>query len=239
MPPYFHTDRREGYCFSACIAMILGYYGMPINPYDEGNLIELDMLTGYDPVGSRGAGTMPYRVMFELSQRGFDVKLIDPFDNKEFADDGYEYFKSTYLEFYERMPAEDYVQAHAEAARGLLEINPEAFEKKVPTLGDLLSLLRTGYLVICSVDCQKLQDFIRQALGYNPPPVSTALRHHSALTYMVEDEDLILHDPFYPRNKAIKIPTKLFDEEVWVSPSRDWRFMTAFRLTSRGEERLT
>lgn len=205
---------------------------MILNCYKEGrfdpngNLDELDKMTGHNSK----VGTHPYKAMLELSEKGFESKLIEIFDNKKFAEKGLVYYENFYRSDPVK-PSRDLLEQQRKFVRQLLKINPDIFETRTPMLGDLFRFLEAGYHIICSTDAKEL---LSERRSPRKDKIGDHLRNHAVLVYQAVGQYLMLQDPFDEGGEKVRISVCKFDRRAWTSFTnkglrKDQRYLVAFR----------
>ena len=165
-----------------------------------------------------GLSTWPTQSYMNLIKMGFEVVDIDEFDNKEFIKEGGRYLIKKY--------GEDVAQwqikmSDLDQERKLMK-EYETYNKhqfKLPNLEDVKKALDEGFLVMCTVNSEVL----------NNEPGYTG---HIVLIYGYDDQNLYLHDPGLPPLESRKISYKEF-RKAWESPDEGARNMAAFKYDKK------
>lgn len=141
----FRKNHRDNmHCFQACLSMVLSHF-IPEQP--DLTFGELDAISKKRP----GKYTWPMHALMYLQSRGFDVIDFDMFDYKRFASEGAAYLPEYYGAKAGRDQIENSDAAFEQAAAGRYA-SSGINRRQVPTLNDVESLLRQGYMTICFVD---------------------------------------------------------------------------------------
>lgn len=204
--PFFSNTPDNYHCFQAALRMVLAYY-VPTRIYDWE---ELDRLTAHT-----ANYTWPSAGLLYCASMGLDVRLIDGYDYKRFASEGYDYL----LELVGKEVADDQernsnLAQEMRYANELLSVIPT--DKRIPAFDDLREHLQAGALVICNVNSCAL----RGQQGY---------AGHFVAVIGVNDDGVWLHDPGLPALENTFVSWEQFDR-AWSYPNLQARNIIALRL---------
>jgi hypothetical protein len=155
---------------------------------------ELEKLTGFES----GKAAWSVKILTYLARKGMDIKMIEPFDYKRYAEIG-----EPYLDELLSKEEKDWNLKHS----NLLEIRPliPQFLKSVKyncrtaTMQDIDDMLNEDRLVFVQLNSRVLND----KAGYFA---------HAVLIIDKEGDDYIFHDPGLPPKKYRRVKSqKLFD----------------------------
>lgn len=188
--------------------MVIEYF----NPSRKWSWKELDELTGK----RKGLWTWNLYGLASLQEQGFDVVNWEDLDYKRFSEEGASYL----VERFGKRPAAEIIKNsdikyEMDVARRLMG---SLTEPKVPTFQDVAHFLSEGYLVVCNINLNRLND----KRGY---------AGHFVLVHSLTDEMVTFHDPGPPPVEARKIYRQDF-LEAWEHSSERDRNLMAFRPKS-------
>ena len=163
-------------CVPASVGMILAYF----LPNKQFTMPELEHLCAY----RQGEGCWPMAHWLELTDMGFEIKVIEAFDLRDFSEDPVAYLKSILKDpealAFQLVNTENLKKEAALSkevlARGLYH------ENRPGTVEDIKTFLDDGWVVRLEVDAMTLA---RQP-GYEG---------HSVLAIGYTDDEIILHNP--------------------------------------------
>lgn len=149
---------------------------------------QADKLTGYRD--GRAAWTIG--ALTKMTARGFDIRMVEYFDYRKYAEEGEAYLRQTYPN-----SKVDWWQAHSNI-RDITPLVPQFletvhWEQRHPSLQDIDDMLAENRLVFVTLNGHTLND----APGY---------ASHAVLVIDKEDGDYIVHDPGLPPRPARKVP---------------------------------
>lgn len=192
----FFPNPDDTHCFQASIRMVLKYF-TPNQNYDWE---VLDELTGK----KKDLWTWPMYAMTQLKEKGFDVVSIEDFDYNRFSREGEPYIMERFGQEVGLAQIQNsdipYEMKNAE-----LLLKHCKFEQRLPDLQDINMLLKNGYLLICNVNSQALN----QIDGYTG---------HFVVVYDIDDTHLKIHDPGLPPHESRKVDYDRFIK-AWAYPS--------------------
>jgi hypothetical protein len=191
--PFCANTQDNTHCFQAVLKMILKYYWSE----KEFSWKELDRITEKKD----GLWTFAAFGWLWLKEQGVEIRVIEDFDYKKFADTGIAYFIEEYGDevAQEQNKHTDIVQGQHAAIRVMNEL---PVEKRIPTIKDIVSFIEKGYLVCCNVNSKKLNN----QSGYDG---------HFVLIKGHNENKLILHDPGLPPQENRHVDFKAF-ENAWA-----------------------
>jgi hypothetical protein len=204
--PFFSNTPDDFHCFQAALRMVLAYH-FPTKTYDWK---KLDRLTAHT-----ANYTWPSAGLLYCASIGLEVRLMDGYDYKRFAIEGYDYL----VEIAGKEVADDQqrnsdLAQEMEYAKKLLSIIPA--EKKIPSLENLRECLLQGRLVICNVNSRTLN-------------VQGGYAGHFVVVIGLNDEGVWLHDPGLPAIENRLVTWDEFDR-AWSYPDSRARNIMTFRL---------
>ncbi len=205
--PFYSNTADDTHCFQAVLKMVLKYF----KPDENYSFQDLDKFS--DKV--KGNWTWSTRAAINLQQMGFSLVEISPFDWHKFIEEDYDYL----VEFMGKEVA-DKQREMSDLAKEVLDaqeyIELIEFEKRIPEIDDIRSLLEKGYLVGCNVNSKALN----QQDGYTG---------HSILIFNLDEENIYLHDPGLPSQKNRRVPISIF-RKAWAYPYERNKNLTGFKL---------
>ncbi len=207
--PFYSNTPDNTHCWQAALKMVIKYF----QPDKEYSWEELDKYT--EKIGD--LWTWPSAGTLWLSELGYLVKDIEVFDYKRFVTEGTIYI---YKEFGEEVGKAQ--EMHADMKQGVVLakklIERSLWTKEIPTLQEIKTLLNKGYLVICNINAQT----VNNKQGYVG---------HFVVVKGFDDNQLILHDPGSPPQENRKINYESF-EKAWAYPNEKAKNLMAFKLLS-------
>lgn len=205
--PFYANTSDNTHCFQAALKMVMKYFW----PDKDYSWKELEEITAQ----VEGLWTWPMAGLLWLQERGVEVKIIEIFDYKKFAQFGGQYLIDEYGEEVGRAQIE---HGDIEQERGLAKefIKKMAIKKSIPTIDDLKNLLTQEYLVICNVNSRRLNN----KEGYSG---------HFIVVKGFDDKYLFLHDPGLPPFKNRLVDFNLF-ENAWAYPNYKAKNIIALKL---------
>lgn len=205
--PFYSNTSDDTHCFQAALKMVLKYF----KPEEEYSWEKLDTITNK----KENMWTWPMAGLLWMHQQGFDVKDIEPFDYETFISQ-----KEKYL-------LEEFGQEVGQASIDHTDINQELhfakellqsnlYERRVPKREEIVTLLKEKYIIICSVNSNKLNG----KEGYIG---------HMVVVKGYTDKGFVLHDPGLPPQENRSV---FFDEfeAAWAYPSEKAKNIMAFTV---------
>lgn len=190
---FYPNSNDNTHCDQAVLKMIIKYF----DPNKKISIKDLDLITLKKP----GMYTWPHAGVIWLIDNGYEVKTMEPFDNKAFARYGLEYLER---EFDQEVV--DSIKELSDIEQGVMLANRVVKmgidNKGVPSLNDLIRLLNEDFLVICAVNGKSLNGLE----GYS---------NHSVLLVGSNDREFIFHDPGLPPYKYRRLSFNDF-EKHWA-----------------------
>ena len=169
-------------CFRSAFEYLTG------NPY---TWEQLENLTGYEP--KRAAWTV--KIWTELSQDGFDIRMIEGFDYKKYHEQG-----EAYLHIFLKPEEVEWQLRESNLAqiRPLIPtfLKNVQYEQRSPQLDDIDTMLHDGFLVFVQLNSKILNN----KDGYTA---------HMILLHGKEGDEYIAHDPGLPPHPNRHIPKTL------------------------------
>lgn len=205
--PFYANTSDDTHCYQAALKMILKYF----LPKKEYSWEELEKFTGK----KEGLWTWINLGIINMRKLGFDVIQKSDFDRQAFVDEGGDYLKERYGDevaneqikhsdiAYEQEVTKEYIQ--------LLGNVPQT-----TSLDEIKQLLDKGYLIICNVNSQALNNRV----GYVG---------HFVVVFGYDEEQLFLHDPGLPPQENRNVLYEQF-KKAWEYPDERSRNIIAFRL---------
>jgi hypothetical protein len=205
--PFFANSSDDTHCYQAVLKMICKFY-WPNEDYDW---------TTLDKITKKKEGLWTYSIfgLLWLRKRGLEVKLIEDFNYKLFVEKGVDYYRQEYGDQVarEQQLHSDIAQGQEAASRVLNEL---PFEKRIPTISDILLLLDQDYLVYCNVNGKVLN----HEDGY---------AGHFVLIFDHSNEYLLLHNPGLPPREHQVVSFADFDK-AWGYGGEKAKNIDAVRL---------
>ncbi|EKE18672.1 MAG: hypothetical protein ACD_9C00265G0003 [uncultured bacterium] len=205
--PFYSNTPDDTHCFQAALKMILKYF----QSEKDFSWEELEKMTAK----VEGLWTWATAGVLWMQKNGFDVKNIESFDYHLFIEKGGEYLVE---EFGEEMGVAQIKNSDISQEQKLAKEYLENIivKKRVPIINDLKKFLEDGYLIICNVNSQALN----QNIGYCG---------HSIVIKGIEDDKLIIHDPGLPPLENRHVSFDVF-ESAWAYPNEKAKNIIAFKL---------
>jgi len=206
----FHPNTGDGtHCFQAVLKMTLGAF----EPDTEYSYDQLDQISQK----VEGKWTWPTAAMVWLMERGYEVKLIEEFDYKQFAERGMDYLIAKCgQEVAEAQADNSLIEEERKTAAAFVERAPVDY--RVPSLDDLKQLVSDGWVVICNINAALLQ----HQPGYTG---------HFVVITEVNDKEVVLHDPGLPPCPGFAAEHASF-EKAWGYPAATDKNVLAIRKKS-------
>lgn len=203
----FHPNTGDGtHCFQAVLKMALATF----EPDKDYSYEQLDRISQK----VEGKWTWPTAAMVWLMERGYEVRLVEEFDYKEFADRGMDYLiDKCGQEVAEAQADNSLIEEERKTAAAFVERAPVDF--RVPSLEDLKQLVEDGWVVICNINAALLHE----QSGYTG---------HFVVITDVDDKEVTLHDPGLPPSPALSVELATF-EHAWGYPSTTDKNVLAIR----------
>jgi hypothetical protein len=205
--PFFSNTPDDTHCYQACIKMIAATFW----PGEEYSWEELDRITAK----KEGLWTWPMAGKIWLTSKGAEVKVVEEFDYQRFADEGGQYLIDEYgQEVGEAQIAHsDIPQEQKLAAQFVKETE---IEFRVPDVEEIKRFLDDGYLVLCNVNSNALNE----RAGYTG---------HFVVIYDADEDGFYLQDPGLPPSPQRYVKQEIF-EKAWSYPNQKARNISAVRL---------
>lgn len=187
--------------------MVLGFF----QPEREYTYEELDRLSKKEP----GKWTWPTAAMLWLMQNGFELRLVEEFDYRAFAERGGDYLieKCGHEVAQVQMENSDIPREQGIAA-DFVQYAP--LDHRVPTIADIEEYLKGHWVVVCNVN---------SALMHN----QTGYSGHFVVITDVNEDEVILHDPGLPPSPDFAVTRDLF-ERAWAYPAPTDKNLLAIRV---------
>lgn len=204
--PFYANTPDDTHCFQAALRMLLKYF----YPDEDYSWQELDELSAK----VKDLWTWPTAGLIWLKHKGLDVRVITPFDYQAFIAEGGDFLISKYgKEVGQAQIEHSDIAQERELAKQLLQAVP--IDQNIPTLADIISMVRQGYIVMCNVNSQVLNG--RQ--GYVG---------HFVLVKGIADQMLVVHDPGLPPLENRLVSFQDF-EKAWAYPNEEAKDIYAFK----------
>ncbi len=205
----FFGNPDETHCFQAVIKMVTTYFW----PTERYTWEDLDQITGKET----GLWTWPTDGYLWLQEKGAEIIIEELFDYEAFAQKGGRYL----IEFAGEEAGKQQIK-HSniplELSRVLRAINKLSIKKKLPTQKTIKDYIEKGYVVICNVNANRLNN----KRGYVG---------HFVLIVGFEGDDLILHDPGKPPLPFRRVSVSDF-ELAWGDPEERMKNLVAIKKKS-------
>ncbi|MDP2599409.1 MAG: hypothetical protein Q8P84_01570 [Deltaproteobacteria bacterium] len=203
--PFFANIGDGTHCYQAALKMVLHFF-----TGREWSFEELDKLSGKKP----GQWTWPTQSLIWLLDHGYQVKLLEEFDYKDFGKRGRDYLAEKWGEEVAKEQETHSDLVHEQALA--LEFAKRApLEYRVPEWDDLEKMFDAGYLLICNVNASLLHHLE----GYSG---------HFVVPVAIERQIITIHDPGLPPSPSLRVAKKVF-EKAWGYPTRHERNLLAIR----------
>lgn len=207
VPFYANTDKTH--CYQATLRMALGHFW----PHKTFSWAELDTITAK----REGLWSWPTASMLWLQQQGFDIRDVEIFDYRRFAEQGGAYL----IELFGQSTGQDQID-HSDIPQethyARLLAASRIPEARTPDIAELQAQLDAGYLLICNVNSRALNELD----GY---------RGHFVLITGHTPDGFILHDPGPPGEPHRHISYETF-AKAWAYPDEKAQNYLAIRLSA-------
>lgn len=190
--PFFSNTEDNTHCFQAAIQIVLKYF----LPQEEYSIEELDRITAK----VKDLWTWPMAGILNLRKKGFDVVILDAFNYEKFSKEGTKYLYDLFgSEVAGEQIKHSDINQEIEFTKQMLKEDIRYI--KEPSLDEISKLLNQGYLVICNVNANSLNN----EEGYEG---------HFVVVYNVDSDFVYFQDPGLPPRENRKETKKDF-EESW------------------------
>ncbi|MFA6602829.1 MAG: cysteine peptidase family C39 domain-containing protein [Candidatus Shapirobacteria bacterium] len=205
--PFYSNTPDNTHCFQAAIKMIAKYYW----PNEEYSWEELEVVTNK----VKDLWTWPMAGVLWLQSKGLTVLDIEIFDYQEFVDKKEHYLLSYFGQDVgkEQITHSDIDKELAYSKEFCEKIN---IQKRIPDINDIRNLLDEGYLLVCCLNSQALNN----RDGYIG---------HFVVVKGYEIEGLIINDPGLPAFENRIVSQSQF-EKAWAYPNEKAKNILAFKL---------
>lgn len=201
--PFVSNIADNMHCYSASLAMIVGYFDPTVEPTVElGNQISNK---------TAGKAAWPIAAPLWLKRHGYLVDVTFDFDYPALADRGMDYIRERYGE-----DVASWQQEHSDALSStpIPEFLDEiSFRQRVPQLADLEAALRQGKLAAITVNSLRLEG-------------NDGYIGHSVVVLEMTDSHVTLHNPGLPPVPNQQVPLEDF-LAAWGYPTDDARYLMA------------
>lgn len=203
---FFSNTPDDTHCYQAAIRMVAKY----LWPAEEYSWDELDKMTAK----VSGLWTWATAGLLWLQSKGAKVKVIEIFDYQKFIESGDQYL----LNFYgdevgnEQIKNSDIAQEQRLIKEAIQKIN---IEKRLPTTNDIIQLLDQGYLVICNINSNALNE-------------KSGFVGHFVVIIGYEGDHLVLHDPGLPPQENRVVSNEDFSN-AWAYPNSSVKNLIAIK----------
>ena len=207
--PFYPNTPDDTHCYQAALRSVLKYF----LPKKEYSWKELEQMTAK----KEGLWTWQTKGLISLHKLGFEVIDISGFDIKEFIKTGEKYLQQ---EYGSEVANEQVTHSDIPQERALYKefLHYVAYQKKLPTLDDIKTLLNKGFLIICNVNSSALNN----RSGYVG---------HFVVVIGYDDEHLYLHDPGLPPLENRKVSNEQFIKS-WEYPIEKAKNLTGLKCVS-------
>ena len=204
----FYKNPDNTHCFQASLKMMIeAFYPERVYGYNE-----LDMISAK----KEGLWTWPLAGFIWMVQNGFDLKIIEAFDLKAFAQEPEQYLYDYYGREVGRAQIEHSdVAGEVGFARTLCE--SPAIEKRIPHFNDLCDLLKEGFLIVANVNARALYG-------------NDGYEGHFVVIRGFGEDFLYLNDSGRADGENIKVSRGAF-EPAWYYPDEKSGNCYAFKKT--------
>jgi hypothetical protein len=207
--PFFPNTGDGTHCFQAAMRMALAV----LWPERTFTYEELDHISMKLP----GLWTWPTAAMLWMIEQGLELKLIEEFDYRAFAERGGAYLIERYgKEVGQSQIEHSEVEREREIARRFAAVAP--IEQRSPTLDDLRAEMEEGGAVIVNINASPLYDHE----GYSG---------HFVVLCDIAADHVILHDPGLPPHPNLRVAIDRF-MRAWAYPSERDKNLLSIRLPS-------
>lgn len=205
--PFYANKSDDTHCWQACLKMVLKYFES--QKYYSWN--KLDKISGKAP----GMWTWTSKSVIWLTENKFNVQVIESFNYKRFSEIGKKYL----VELHGQDIA-DIEERHCDLNQEMKNAKEFArkinYDKRIPEIGDIIKLLEKGYLIICCIN-------------YNVMNNKKGFIGHFVLIKGFNDNKLIIHDPGLPAIKNRLVDFDLY-EKSWAYPNNQVNNIIAIKL---------
>lgn len=207
--PFYSNTPDNIHCVQASMKMVQEYF----QPELKLSFDEWDKITCHKP----GLWTWTMAGLMWFKKKGYEVIDIEYFDYKRFSEEGEKYI----LDFageevgMTQIKYSDIPQEIEISKDFVKEVRPEV---RIPTLKDVRSFLKDGFLVICAVNAHALY----KEAGYSG---------HVVVVKGCTDSSLILHDPGLPPNEDFEVSDNVFFS-AWAYPDEKAPNLAALKLNN-------
>jgi hypothetical protein len=194
--PFFPNTGDGTHCWQAAMRMALAVLLPELAVTDD----ELDRISGK----LSGKWTWPTQAMLWMIGQELEIKLIEEFDYRDFADRGERYILERYGdEVGQAQIANSDIPREQEIAQRFVDVAP--LECRIPTVADIKREIACGAVVIVNVHAAALHGLP----GYSG---------HFVVVCEVTGDAVTLHDPGLPPRPDFAVPVATF-ERAWAYPS--------------------
>ncbi len=207
VPPFVSNTKDDLHCLQAAFMIVLKNF----EPDMQISWNKWSDITGFEP----DKGTWPLAGLVWFKERGYDVRHIEQFDFKAFAEKGEEYLRERYVGESGEWAIE-HTNLPAEQQRAAQFSGFNLFDNRNPTINDIKTFIDKGYLVRVHVNARSLNG----KSGYFG---------HAVIVYNYDKDGVILHDPGLPPIPSRKVAYADF-ERAWFDPEDGSAEMSAIKL---------
>ena len=184
-PPFYANTPDDTHCFQAALRMVMKHF----QPEKEYGWHELDELSGKQ----EGFWTWPQQSLLKLRDMGYHVVDIDVFDYPRFIAEKGDYLADLYGKQEARVQIEHSDIDH-EVGIATQFVAAGIHEKRVPSVEDIGSYLRNGFLVVCTINSRTING-------------REGFVGHFVVVYKIDTNTVTFHDPGLPgqRGRTVKV----------------------------------
>lgn len=207
--PFYQNTQDNTHCFQACFKMLAKYFW----PSGDYSWKKLDIYTAK----AKDLWTWPMAGVLWVQKQGVEVVDIEIFDYKQFVEKKEQYL----LSFYGQEAGTEQIKfSNIEQELIYAKEFEEniAIQNRIPTVGDVIRLLDSGYLLICCINQMALNE------------KKSYVGHFVVITGH-DENGLYFHDPGLPAYENRMATYELF-EKAWANPTEKVKNILAFRLQS-------
>lgn len=202
----FYLSPDETHCFQACLKTVLKYF----EPDKDYSWKQLDKISAK----KKDKWTWPTASIINLVKKKYDILVLEDWNYQAFVDRGEKYLIRKYGAEAATEQIENSDIAHE---RRLMKefIKTDFFECRIPTISDIKTLMKRGYLVICNLNSRTLEN-------------QTGYKGHFIVVTGFSRQNLFLHDPYSPQYHHRIVSSKFFNT-AWAYPTDDVKNIIAIK----------
>ncbi len=205
--PFYSNTPDNIHCVQACMKMVLEYF----SPDKKLSFEEWDKISCH----KEGLWTWSMASLIWFKKNNFEVINIEAFEYEHFSNEGEKYI----IDFFGEEVGQSQIR-HSDIQQEIIIsrdfIKEIESEIRVPNIQDIRSLLKNGFVVVCSINANALDDLE----GYSG---------HSIVVKGCTDSGLIIQDPGLPPRQDYEVCDAQFYKS-WAYPDEKAPNLTAFKL---------